>query len=221
MKQTKAAYPKQFIAALAVILGLASVSLPGTANAAIVSRNILKTFFQTGDKPTQQQFATLIDSMVNISEDSGSLNLYFNYGPAAGDHTVSLGRAWLFAQSSDDNLINFQSGRSIGPASLETKLVNIGLLGSSSRWAGQSGFLGLQFELVDAGIISTHYGFVQMSVDGTSSSTPYAIHVDGFAYETTANTSITASSVVPVPAAAWLFGSGLLGLIGMARRKPA
>jgi hypothetical protein len=27
--------------------------------------------------------------------------------------------------------------------------------------------------------------------------------------------------VVPVPAAAWLFGSGLLGLIGVARRKVA
>ena len=26
---------------------------------------------------------------------------------------------------------------------------------------------------------------------------------------------------VPVPAAVWLFGSGLLGLIGMARRKQA
>jgi len=28
-------------------------------------------------------------------------------------------------------------------------------------------------------------------------------------------------SAVPVPAAAWLFGSGLLGLVGMARRKKA
>jgi hypothetical protein len=26
-------------------------------------------------------------------------------------------------------------------------------------------------------------------------------------------------SAIPVPAAAWLFGSGLLGLIGVARRK--
>jgi hypothetical protein len=29
-----------------------------------------------------------------------------------------------------------------------------------------------------------------------------------------------AASPVPVPAAAWLFGSGLLGLVGVARRKP-
>lgn len=31
----------------------------------------------------------------------------------------------------------------------------------------------------------------------------------------------TAESVVPVPAAVWLFGSGLLGLVGVARRKKA
>jgi len=30
-----------------------------------------------------------------------------------------------------------------------------------------------------------------------------------------------AASVIPVPAAAWLFGSGLLGLVGVARRKAA
>ena len=33
--------------------------------------------------------------------------------------------------------------------------------------------------------------------------------------------SFSASQEVPVPAAAWLFGSGLLGLVGMARRKKA
>jgi hypothetical protein len=31
--------------------------------------------------------------------------------------------------------------------------------------------------------------------------------------------TITYPSSVPLPAAAWLFGSGLLGLIGVARRK--
>ena len=32
-------------------------------------------------------------------------------------------------------------------------------------------------------------------------------------------TGLQAASVVPVPAAVWLFGSGLLGLVGVARRK--
>ncbi len=34
-----------------------------------------------------------------------------------------------------------------------------------------------------------------------------------------ANVNITPPSAVPVPAAVWLFGSGLLGLVGVARRK--
>jgi hypothetical protein len=34
-------------------------------------------------------------------------------------------------------------------------------------------------------------------------------------------TDLQVASVVPLPAAAWLFGSGLLGLVGMARRKKA
>ena len=36
---------------------------------------------------------------------------------------------------------------------------------------------------------------------------------------TTGHALVRGTSVVPVPAAAWLFGSGLLGLIGIARRK--
>ena len=39
---------------------------------------------------------------------------------------------------------------------------------------------------------------------------PYALHLEGF---------ITKAAVIPVPAAVWLFGSGLLGLVGVARRK--
>jgi hypothetical protein len=30
---------------------------------------------------------------------------------------------------------------------------------------------------------------------------------------------LSSASIVPFPAAAWLFGSGLIGLIGVARRK--
>lgn len=33
------------------------------------------------------------------------------------------------------------------------------------------------------------------------------------------NVTITSAAVVPVPAAAWLFGSGLIGLVGVARRR--
>jgi len=210
---------------LAVVIFSSGLLMASGANAAIESRSILKTFFETGDKPTSPQFATLIDSMVNSS--SGSLDLSFDFGATLEDHSVSFNGAGIFAQNSDGNLLNFQSGREIGPASLETKLVAGGLLGPTSLWAGQSGFLGLQFELMNAGIVSTHYGFVQMKIaplhDGLegSKSQPYAIQIDSFTYETTPDTPITAFSAVPAPAAFWLLGSGLLGLIGVARRKVA
>ena len=34
------------------------------------SRTALKAFFETGDKPTQQQFADLIDSVLNYTDDA-------------------------------------------------------------------------------------------------------------------------------------------------------
>ena len=38
-------------------------------------------------------------------------------------------------------------------------------------------------------------------------------------FNTALNSNGSATSVVPVPAAAWLFGNGLIGLVGVARRK--
>jgi YD repeat-containing protein len=40
-----------------------------------VSRNILKSYFERGDKPAESQFATLIDSMVNRLDDRNLLGL--------------------------------------------------------------------------------------------------------------------------------------------------
>jgi hypothetical protein len=40
---------------------------------------------------------------------------------------------------------------------------------------------------------------------------PYSLHMEGIVNQ--------AAAVVPVPAAVWLFGSGLLGLVGIARRR--
>ena len=47
-----------------------------------------------------------------------------------------------------------------------------------------------------------------------SSADFFQTNIDSFIVDT-----VVAPSAVPVPAAVWLFGSGLLGLIGMARRQ--
>jgi hypothetical protein len=51
-----------------------------------------------------------------------------------------------------------------------------------------------------------------------SSSLDSGIHVTGYS---NVNTYAVATSVVPIPAAAWLFGSALLGLVGVSRRRKA
>ena len=43
--------------------------------------------------------------------------------------------------------------------------------------------------------------------------------IDGAFVGSSANFDFVAPAAVPVPAAVWLFGSGLLGLVGVARRK--
>lgn len=68
------------------------------------------------------------------------------------------------------------------------------------------------------------------SFSGTLSAGTYTLmidalaFVDGSQYATSGfnyDLQLTAVSAVPLPAAAWLFGSGLIGLIGFARRKKA
>lgn len=48
---------------------------------------------------------------------------------------------------------------------------------------------------------------------------PFAGFNANFDITLVSNLSVTPAGVVPVPAAVWLFGSGLLGLVGVARRK--
>ena len=58
----------------------------------------------------------------------------------------------------------------------------------------------------------------------TSSPDSYLITFDGFngpESPITGSTLAVDVKVVPVPAAVWLFGSGLIGLVGVARRKRA
>ena len=59
--------------------------------------------------------------------------------------------------------------------------------------------------------------FLPSSFTGLSSVTFSGIGVNSTDYFSLDN--VVLNSAVPVPAAAWLFGSGLIGLIGIARRK--
>ena len=63
--------------------------------------------------------------------------------------------------------------------------------------------------LIDSGMVGE-----TLQIGFTSTATNF--DASGVFYD---NINVGAASVVPVPAAVWLFGSGLLGLVGVARRR--
>ena len=101
-------------------------------------------------------------------------------------------------------------------------------------WNAQSGapYLGTKRrgtpdQMINNGVAGFFTGEILYSTSAGSSGSWYSKNQYGFDYASI-NGSISAVSVsaapaptVPVPAAAWLFGSGLFGLIGLARRKTA
>lgn len=61
---------------------------------------------------------------------------------------------------------------------------------------------------------------MQVGQGGSTSLTYAGASSNGVAHNSvTSHTYFTSASAVPIPAAVWLFGSGLLGLVGIARRK--
>ena len=164
-----------------------------SANAAIDSRTILKTFFEDGDKPTEAQSVDLTDSI----ED-----LVFTFGSFTAGHTVSAPAGGIATDVGNNGWTIGHINQAIGPGLVYQNGADIG---SASDWPGQTGFLGFQFEINDAAFgPRTHYGFLQMSVDGPGSPTAYAIQITGIAYETTPDTAI-GTFVIPEPTSCALF----------------
>ncbi|NNL07035.1 MAG: lamin tail domain-containing protein [Gammaproteobacteria bacterium] len=116
-----------------------------------------------------------------------------------------------------------QNGGSDGDA---VALLSGGTLVDSVVYEGMSSFLapyaeGGSFTIADSNSISMSIGRLPNGIDSNTNSadfnsaciTPGSGNISG-----TGDCSLSVSAV-PLPAAAWLFGSGLLGLIGISRRK--
>ncbi len=149
---------------------------------------------------------------INAGPDASAITeVYFDDGTLLGLSTVthSGGDSWTGGSASPGNL---PGGASITPPFVATA----GFLAESDPPPPMNGvnpaeFLDVLFDL-------------QLGVDFSDTvaalndgSLRIGIHVIAFAND--GSESFVGPSPVPVPAAVWLFGSGLLGLVGIARRR--
>jgi hypothetical protein len=186
-------------------LAFSLIARPQLAHA-IVSRPILKTFFQTGDKPTQAQFATLIDSVLQANLD---------YGNTAAEHGIALDHGRIAVDASGQV-------RVFGPGDTIDNLDNFGGLGDNIVFnpiatAGtQDVATGGEFQLSDG----THFGFLQLRMDPPGSPTPYAIHLNYFVYEETPGVGITTFfQSIPEPSTCLLALAGAIAFAATRRRR--
>jgi len=139
----------------------------------------------------------------------------------AGPTTVIAGVGALPAT----NGMDFDGGKGVktyllGPAPAATKTTNTGAGCDGLTLATQTNAYTINTNFANLGTCTTGMSDDGIGADPMSSAAfagfnanfdILSVHVDSFVP--------TPTSAVPVPAAVWLFGSGLLGLVGIARRK--
>lgn len=170
----------------------------------------------TFDDHNSPGLVTLTIDASGLSGDEVVDSIYFNLDPALDASDLSL---------------SYVGGSSTGPAAKAT------ILGNDCCKAGSDGRFDLQmdfpsgqgfdagetvvYDISLAGLTASSFDFLSAS-SGGSEGLYTAAHIQNTIDYGTGSGWISGEGIVspvPVPAAAWLFGSGLLALGGLARRR--
>lgn len=187
-----------------VLLALVLLAVLGVtrANGETQTRPILKTYFESGDKPTQDQFATLIDSLVQLSDDRTLIGLR-EYNPDA-----------IYLPGDARPVKRFGIGDTTPTSPLGYVLPTpYSLLRMEDDFAGHGrSFAALLYS--DASGANLYYAILQLTMDARNSPTePPAINAEYVSIETLPGTPVT-MTVVPEPSmlATAAFACGILAL---------
>jgi hypothetical protein len=188
-----------FAAIAAILLGCPP------AHGAIEPRSILKTYFETGDKPTQEQFSNLIDSYIHQTDDGLTLT-----GIGAIPDGSTAGRAIRVGGNVGINELLPDTFSGIWKSPQSTSLPQM-----CPEFCGTSGFLPLKYEGVDG----AHYGFLQIDMGADPGASPgAAIFVTQWVWESSPNTTLT-TFAVPEPTTLALILLGLTPALRFRHRR--
>lgn len=136
--------------------------------------------------------AFVFNNIGTVDQDDVGTEVFFSFDTKQGNIAPpTTARAFLLIQKTSDN-----SFAELAISNIDTTAVGTGWTNLSTSIIIDQAWVG---ETIQIGFTSTAANF-----------TPSGVFYD--------NINVSAAAV-PVPAAVWLFGSGLLGLIGVARRK--
>jgi hypothetical protein len=175
------------------------------ACAAIEPRNILKTYFETGDVPTQEQFKDLIDSYIHQTDDGLTLYAIGAGGGSTGSDAMRVGKNVGINEALPDTTLHVW------------RPVSLPLPQMCPEFCGTSGFLPLKYEDTSG---QPHYGFLQIDMGTDPGGSPGAgIFVTQWVWESSANTTLTTFAVPEPTSAAWILLACSLAYLRRGRRQ--